>query len=187
MPTKKKNYTLGRKGRNQLHDLTLPSGATCQARRPGVQGFIAAGVLDSFDQLTSIVQVEHVDKNSTRPPSQRVTPADVAEGTKALLADSEKMNAGFQLIDRLAAYVVTEPAVWIDYQLKNESDEDWAKRQAKAEADEAIAISDVDLEDRIFLVNWAVGGSNDLAAFRQGLADNMGSVAAIEGVSVPTE
>lgn len=188
MPTKKKNpgkYTLGRK--SSLHDVELPSGATCQARRPGVQGLIAAGVLDNFDSLTSLIQTEHIDKKSSRPPAAGAKVENAIEVGKALLADKAKMDAGFQLIDRLVAYVVTQPLVWIDYQLTGESDEDFAKREHEAERDEALAISEVDLEDRLYLMNWAVGGTSDLAAFRERLAGGMAGLAAVQSVQDPAE
>lgn len=171
MPTKPK-YTLG-KGSEGI-DLTLPSGATCQARRPGVQGLIAAGMLDNFDQLTSLVKTEHIDKNTPRgiAAQEKVTAADVAHATKVMTEDSDKLMTALQLMDRLTAYVVIQPAVWVDYKMKDgdevESDEDFAKRAAKAKADEAIPVRVVDDNDKMFLLNWAVGGSADLAAFRQG-------------------
>lgn len=189
MPTKKKNpgkYTLGRK--SSLHDVELPSGATCQARRPGVQGLLAAGVLDNFDQLTALIQTEHIDKKAVRPPSAGgKVEVNAIEVGKALLADKAKMDAGFQLIDKLVAFVVTQPVVWIDYQLPDESDEAFAKREHEAERDEALGISEVDLEDRLYLMNWAVGGTSDLAAFRERLAGSMAGMAAVQSVQDPAE
>lgn len=170
-------YTLGAKDSSDLHDLTLPSGATCQARRPGVQGFIKAGVLDSFDSLTALVQTEHIEKKSTRP--QKVTKEQALEAGMALMQNPDKLNAGFQMIDKLVAYTVTQPSVWIDYQMIGESDLDWAKRQ---EEPGQVGVRDIDLEDKLFLMQWAVGGSNDLAAFREGLPAGVDTLAAIQSL-----
>lgn len=192
MPPKTKKYTLGQKANAAaLIDITLPSGATCQARRPGVQGFIAAGVLDNFDQLTSLVQTEHIDKNTSAGQARaaRVSREQAKQAAAGMMADPEKLATSFQMIDRLVAYSITQPAVWIDYQLTGEDDEAWAKRQAEAEAMEEtpVAVRDIDLADKMFLLTWAVGGSSDLAAFREEFSVALGGVATVEGVSLPAE
>lgn len=181
MPPKNKQYTLGQTANAMaLVDLTLPSGATCQARRPGVQGFIAAGVLDNFDQLTSLVQTEHLDKHTAKGQA-RVSKEQTKKAATELMADPDKLATSFQMIDRLTAYAITQPAVWIDYQLTNESDEDWAKRQKEKPAG-AVAVRAVDLQDKMFLITWAVGGSSDLEAFREEFSAAVGDMAAIEGI-----
>lgn len=188
MPPKKK-YTLGQKANaSALVDLTLPSGATCQARRPGVQGFIAAGVLDNFDQLTALVQTEHIDKHTAQGQARaaRVTREQAQKAAAGMMADPEKLATSFQMIDRLVAYAITEPAVWIDYQLTGEDDEVWAKRQEE-HAEDAVAVRDIDLADKMFILTWSVGGSSDLASFREEFSVALGGVAAVEGVSDTAE
>lgn len=182
MPGKKKtNYTLGRNSAKAGIDLVLPSGDTCLARRPGVQGLIAAGVLDNFDELTAIVQTVHIAPNSIagRAP---VTPAQVKSAGEALLADKEKLANVLWMVDRLVVFVVMEPAVWIDYQMKDEPDEEWAERQRKAAEDDAIAVRDIDLDDKMFLVDWAVGGTSELTSFREGSKKLVGDMATIEAL-----
>jgi hypothetical protein len=188
MPPQTKNYTLGTKAAaSHLIDLELPSGATCQARRPGVQGFIAAGVLDNFDQLTSLVQTEHINKN--RPQGMARAAKVSEEQTQAaagqLMADLEKLATGFQMIDRLVAYAITQPPVWVDYQLTNESDDDWAKRQEK-EGDR-LAVRMIELEDKLFIMQWAVGGSADLETFRKEFSGMLDGMATVQGFSLPAE
>lgn len=164
-------YTLGSGGSQEsLFDLTLPSGKTCQARRPGPQGLIAAGLLDSFDELTALVKTEHLDTKTAGGIAalEHVTAADTAAATKAFMADPSKLAAAFTMIDRLTAYIVTQPPVWVDYRLKDESDDDWNVRQEAAAKIGAIAVRVIDLDDKMFLLNWAMGGSADLTSFRQG-------------------
>lgn len=182
MPGKAKKYTLGQA--SDLHDVTLPSGATCQARRPGVQGLISAGLLDSFDDLTALIKTEHIDKHSIRGQAtvSKVTPVEAKNAVDTLMADKEKLATAFHMVDRLVISVVTQPAVWIDYQLKDETDEDFAERARKARVDEAIPVRAVDLDDKMFLVNWAVGGSSDLTAFREGREQLMADVASSQEV-----
>lgn len=178
MPGKKKEYTLGKAGSTvELHDLTLPSGATCQARRPGAQGLIEAGLLDSFDELTSLVQTKHIEPNTPKGIAARdkITEDDKEAATKALLADPEKLGTAFSLIDRLIAYVVTQPKVWVDYLVKVkdatakdgeriETDEEFAERQKEAERVGAIPARVIDLDDKMHLLEWAMGGVPDLKA-----------------------
>lgn len=171
-----KQYGLGR--REVLMDLELPSGSICLARRPGVQGFIAAGVLDSFDSLTGLVQTEHVAKKSARP--QRVSQAQIAAAAASFSADADKMKTGFQLIDRLVCHTVAQPETWIDYQMKDETDDAWAERQADHEENhpDAMGISEVVIEDKFFIMQWAVGGSADLEKFRKELPAGLADLAA---------
>lgn len=187
MPAKKRHggKTLGQGRHGSLHDLELPSSETCRARRPGVPGLIAAGVLDSFDQLTSLVQTVHVDKNTLSAASAaKVTTQEQVDAAKAMLADQEKLSAGFEMIDKLVAYVVVMPPVWVDYQMKGETDAEFAARAAKAEEDEAVAVTDVDLDDKMFLMNWSVGGSADVTTFRKKLAESVADMADVSGVQV---
>jgi hypothetical protein len=182
MPAKpKKSYTLGQKGSAEnLHDLELPSGATCQARRPGAQGMIEAGLLDNFDDLTALVKTEHVDPNMTGriAGAAKVMPEEAQAAAKAMTLDKAKFEMALEMVDRLTAYVVVQPVVWVDYQLKNEPDDEWNRRQEHAAKNEAVDVRAVDLDDKMFLLQWAVGGSADLTAFREGSGQLMGNLAA---------
>lgn len=178
MPAKK-SYSLGKS--SEFHDLTLPSGATCQARRPGVQGLISAGLLDNFDELTALVKTEHIDANSPRgiASTPKVTAEDTEAATALLMKDKDKLATAFQMVDRLAAYVVTQPLVWVDYQLTGEADVAYAERVEQAAKDEAIPVRAVDLEDKMYLLQWAIGGTSDLSSFREGLKSPLAGMASI--------
>jgi hypothetical protein len=189
MPGKKKDttgkYGFGQASANGLHDLKLPSGGLCQAKRPGVNGMIEAGILDNFDQLTALVQTEHIGPNT---PSARtkVTPAQAQALGQSFMADKEKLQAAISMMDKLVAYVVVQPPVWIDYKLtEDETDEAFAARQAEAEDEGRVGASIVDLDDKTFIMNWALGGSSDLAAFRQGTKELMAGVAPVEEIQQP--
>ena len=183
MPGKSKSngkYSLGVKTENGLHDVELPSGHTVQARRPGVQGLVAAGLLDNFDELTAIVQTDHLERVGPRSVAgtPKVTAEDTRNAAEAVMRDPKKIATALHMMDRLAAHVIVQPPVWIDYQQEGESDEDFAKRSAEAQASGAYAIREVEIEDKMFLMNWAVGGSADLAAFREETGKLLGSVEA---------
>lgn len=173
-------YSIGRgSSPTDLVDVELPSGNICQARRPGVQGLIGAGLLDSLDELTALVQTEHIDPKtpSGMAAAQRVTAKQAEDATQALLADKDKLETAFTLIDRITAYVVVQPPVWVDYKLKVsdpgqesriETDDEFNRREEAAAKAGAIAVREVDDEDKMFLLQWCVGGTSDLAGFRPG-------------------
>lgn len=170
MPAKK--YTLGKVGvSTDEEDITLPSGATCRARRLGFQGMVDAGLLDNFDSLTAIVQTEHIGPNTGGIAGQpKATEADVQRATAEMIANKDKMSAAIELMDRVTAYVVVEPKVWINYQLTKEADADFDKRVEEAKKAEAIPVQAIGEVDKMHLLQWSMGGTADipdaLAAFR---------------------
>jgi hypothetical protein len=172
-------YTLGQA--SEGHDLTLPSGATCRARRPGSQGLIDAGLLDSFDELTSLVKTEHLDRG------KKITAADTLAAVESFSANKDKFHSALLLMDRLAVAVVIQPKVWIDYQLIDETDAAFNKRKKAAADDHAIPVRLIELEDKSFLLQWAIGGSSDLKSFREGSEELMADVVASQEVQLPTE
>lgn len=189
MPGKKKDYSLGKKSKGDLIDLELPSGNFVQVKRPGVDGLIKAGLLDNFDQLTALVQTEHIEANSVRG---KVTPDQAKAAGAAMMADKEKLATVIWMMDGISHYVIVQPATWIDYKVKDASQEDgletdasFEKRAAEAEEKDLFPIREVDMDDKMFLLNWAVGGSSNLEEFRQGTQKLMDNVASVEEVQLP--
>lgn len=142
-------------------ELPLPSGNTCLAIRPGPQGLIKAGLLDSLDQLTATVQSEHIDSKDPKKA--------LKAGVENLKADPKKLIEGLDMVDRAVAYIVQEPKIWMD---EYEPDGITPKPRQK----DRIYADMVDLEDRMFIFQWAVGGSSDLDRFRQESIELMGNV-----------
>ena len=83
------------------------------------------------------------------------------------------------MIDQLTVSVVVQPKLWVDYKLKMkvpvdgkdpetriETDEEFNDREEKALKSGAIAVRNIALEDKVWLMNWAMGGISELAAFR---------------------
>jgi len=167
-------------------DLPCPTGALVRVRRPGVPGLIKMGLLDSLDQLTSLVQVEHF---------QRVGAVDkTAEAIQAFASDTEKVDAAFKMMHKLVVGVVIEPKVlpvpvWeegtpqagepMGMEDREENDAAWDE--------DAVYVDTVDLTDMMFIMQFVVGGSNDLAAFRQGLTEAVVGVADVQDAPVPAK
>lgn len=164
-------YNMGMKSNvseSDLHDLTVPSGALCQARRPGVQGLISIGLLDSLDSLSALVKTEHFDRVEGRAKPEQ-SPADIKAG----------MVAGMELIDKIALYCVLQP------ELKPEPDRNDPKSwdegaetegERKGKVPGLIYVDDVDLFDKMFIMQWAAGGSEDLETFRSGWSETLGTL-----------
>lgn len=171
MPAKTaKKYGLGATGRPV--EVDLPSGNTCLARRPGAQGLIKEGLLDDLDQLTSLVQTELIDSKD---------PRSMAKAVQGLQKDPKKILEAMAMIDRVIAFIVVAPRVIVP------PDDAEKRRKLQAEDADAIFADEVDEEDKMFLFQWCVGGTADLAQFRQESQEAMGALAAMQGVQSQTE
>ena len=149
----------GAGGIGQLTELTVPSGQLCLARRPGTQGLLEAGILHNVDSLTAMVNTKHV---------RRVKGKEEID-VQSLMKDPENVETLMHTIDRIVCYVVVKPDVQM-------SPNDVTLRDP-----DVIYADMIDLEDKMFIMNFAVGGTRDLERFRGELADAVGSVAPSEG------
>jgi len=168
-------YTLGTKGgSDSLFDLTVPSGATCQVRRPGVHGLIKAGILDSMDSLTALVQTEHIDRANVGARK-----AAEAKAVGKFAGDMSQVSAGIELIDVLCCYVVVQPALYrpADYEKDG-------KHFGEEIPAGAVSVLDTDIIDRMFILQWAVGGTTDLSAFRKELGSVLDDIPSLQNISL---
>jgi hypothetical protein len=157
-------YGLGRA--SSTTDLLLPSGNTCLVTRPGVQGLIKMGVLDSLDSLTSIVQKDHLDTNDPKKMQAAVSefakrPADLLEGMR--------------IIDKTVCAVIVNPHV----EMPPESDQD--------RDGQVIYADDVDEDDKMFIFQFVVGGTRDIESFRAQRAELLGGLPTSQDVPLPAE
>lgn len=127
-------------------DLEVPSGEICKVRRPGVEGLMQAGVLHDIDSLTGLVNSKHLNRVSGQPE------IDV----ESLLKDQTNMENLLHVCNRVVCYVVVEPEVRM-------APNDPTSR----ESGEHVYTDQIDIEDKMFILNFAVGGSNDVARFRR--------------------
>lgn len=161
------------------HELELPSHEdpddpssphnVCLVKRPGVQGLMKAGVLDSFDSLTSLVQTEHIDRADGKAEFKREQAARAGQDydqTALLKDDPKKIIEALALIDRVVLFCVVEPKLTA----APESEED--------RDPEVLYVDEIDLDDRMFILNYVMGGSKDLETFRKGSGGGLAGVAA---------
>lgn len=142
--------------KKKFQEVTLPSGETCLAKRPGPELFLTKGMLP--DSLTPIVQ-QAIQSGRGLPPAT----------TKDLAKDQESILDMLDAVDRVVAEIVVEPKVRYhkeDGRSIPESDRD----------EDFLYTDDVDVNDKMFLFNFAVGGSTDLERFRRELESGVGDV-----------
>lgn len=168
-------FTLGTKRTSEeFFSLTVPSGETCQVRRPGIQGLIKAGILDSMDSLTASVQTEHIDRTDTGARK-----AADARAVVSFAKDTAQIVKGLDLIDVLCCYVVVRPQLY--------RPEDYAEGGplvGKEPPDGAVSVKDVDIIDRMFILQWAVGGVTDLSGFHKEFGSVLDDISSLQNISL---
>lgn len=175
MPTSKKKRKDGKSysmGASKPHELKLPSvdeegeHNVCLVRRPGPQGLVKMGILDSLDTLTQLVaaKIGDIETGGSSAPDP--------EAIRALSQNAKGLENALDLIDRIVVGVVVEPKV------HPIPVEDPKTGEIPEREDSCLYIDDVDLEDRMFIMNFAVGGSADWESFRSESAANVARVEA---------
>lgn len=170
MPGKVKKYGLGATSNRHGYDVKLPSGHTAKVRRPGTQGLIAIGVLDNLDTLVGLAQ-----NTGT-------------EGGK--MPTKEDLETALAVVDKVVEYCVIEPAtvrpVRRDANGKPALDAEGAETPLTDDerAEDVVYTDEIPLDNRMFILNFCIGGSADLEAFREESAKALGDMEAVSGVPV---
>lgn len=162
-------------------EVPLPSGKVCLANRIGMKSFLEQGTIP--DYLTPIVN-RIIREKRYLPPEEE----------KALANDPTAALKTAEMLDRALVLTVVEPKVHMPPgcavpgcgKYLNFNDEDVHNRKGdkfdhdfvSGEKDDNLLYADeVDLEDKLFLFNWSVGGGTDLNTFRQQYAESLERVA----------
>ncbi len=152
-------------GKKVTHMLDLPSGYTVEVKRPGVQGLMKAGILESLDSLTSIVQGETIPKAEGKPKTD----------IQKVMENPEQLKSMLGMLDKIVLFVTVspklspKPIVHADPTDENSPIiDDPTHEQLDAVRDDDLAYVDlVDDDDKTFIMNFALGGSKDLSTFRE--------------------
>lgn len=159
-------------------DVTCPSGATAHVRRPGVQGLVAAGVLDNVDQLGHLIGAK-IAQAQGRP--RTVSAAQV----KKITEDPAALRTIMVVVDKIVCYVVLKPTIVSAFRSRPDGTVEeipWDAREPGVKYSDGIPE-----EDRYFLLTYAVGGTSDLEQFRSELAETVGAVEHGEDVSLSAQ
>jgi hypothetical protein len=147
--------------RNKGEELELPSGNVALVKRPGPQALLSKGILP--DTLMPIVQQAIKSGKGLRP-----------EDTEAMMKDPEKIVEMLDAMDRLLVEVVVEPTVAYHKEL---IDDEWVDIPAdERDEDTFVYTDDIDMDDKMFVFQYAVGGTRDLERFRHEHAAGLGNL-----------
>lgn len=133
----------------------IPSGNWVRLRRPGMEAFLTAGFLpDSLAKDIAKLVASKKGKAEDLKVLQEPTPEAVAEYMRAM--------------DKIAAYCVTEPkVVWHERFATGTNDVVLEVIPEDERDSEVVYTDELDIEDKSFIFQYAVGGTADLSQFRQ--------------------
>lgn len=148
------------KGRaNKAVELELPSGNTALVRNPGMQAFLQTGIVPNELMGTILKAIEKQEM------------PDLDEFTE----NPDRIQLIVALADNVTVYCVVEPAV--------------APVPAAGEArdEDTLYVDEVDMDDKMFIFQFAVGGTKDLEQFRAAQASGVESLSAGKAVARPAK
>lgn len=155
-------------GAQSYEELRVPSGQLCLIRRPGMQAMIKAGILNDLDSLTALVSTELLDDGK---PANSVKP----EAIRDILKDTKKAESMFHMLDKVLCFAVVKPEIVM------------TPNNRTSMKNGVIYAESVDLEDKMFILNFAMGGTRDVETFRKESTDVVASVDDGESVQVQGE
>lgn len=153
-------------------DLTLPSGQVVLVRRPGMEGLIAAGVLKNMDALSALVNTTHI-RPKTGPGGRVEVAEPTLDDVRALMQDEGALAEIITVVDKVVVHCVIRPVL-------ARTPNDVTLREPGV-----IYTDMVDLNDKMFLFNYVVGGTRDYESFRTGLHATLGGLES--GQDLPSE
>src|SRR3954468_1066631 len=139
--------------------ITLPSGQTCHARRVGMEGIMSAGLLGDADSLSSYVGTKHI---------RRVRGGKKADGevinARSIATDPEALKRIIFLVDRAVPVIVAQPVVMTHFEYQDDNTTKMIPAEERVPGQ--VYTDMIGLEDKMFLFNFAIGGTRDLERFR---------------------
>lgn len=175
-------------------NLTLPSGNVARVRRIGPEAFMAQGLIP--DPLTPLVDRAINSKKGAKP---KLIDKEVGQMAK----DPKKMGAMLEMLDRTVVYAVVKPQCSMPPGCKHEvsAGSDEARECGELDSQSVAVHTDpesdgyhefepsereagvlyvdrVDLEDKVFIMNFSMGNTRDLERFRAEHTKAVASVAA---------
>lgn len=152
-------------------ELTLPSGNVALVRNPGMHHFLRIGVIPNT--LRGIV-------------SEAISGGKANFQPKDLLKEEEDLDKIFQMLDDVLVEVVIEPRVKAVPMREVEEGKKIPVPLEDRDQD-FIYPDEVDMEDKSFIFQFAVGGTKDLSSFRRQQDQAMDLVRPSSDLEVPTE
>lgn len=152
-------------------DLVLPSENVARVRQISPQAFITSGIIP--DPLTGLIR-QAIHSKQGLPPSK----------LEKMTEDPEQLVAAMEMFDRVLVYVVIEPTVQMppvcsecgEYDTKMTHGSSTHIYREGPRDPEVLYADMVDMEDKIFIFQWCLGGTRDLEQFREQLRTGVGAL-----------
>lgn len=162
--------------------VTLPSGNRARVRRSGPEAFLEQGLIP--DPLTATIEKSIRSKKGLRPEKQ----VDIMD-------DPVKLGALVEMLDRTCCYAVVEPHVEMPPTCtecdeldtprapwhKDESHERHHKFVERPREPGVLYADRVDMDDKMFILNFTLGGTRDLERFRRELGVGVAGLGSLQG------
>lgn len=142
-----------------LQDVELPSGHTCQVKAVGMETLIKKGMIPN--DLLGIIQ-KALDNNQGKK-NEALKKLEQQKLLDELLEDRAKLSAVFDLADVITVECVVQPKVLP------------APEHSENRDPELLYVDEVDMEDKMFIFNFVVGGTKKVGEFREELASTVGN------------
>lgn len=167
-------------GGNKGIDVELPSGNVAKIKPIAITKLVEMDIFpDSLEQIISQkTTVDGKDDIKAKAP-------DDAEVRKAISTPKD-LTKLMQSVDRITAMAVLEPPVLLGLQNAETDPDKPAKWEDIPEGDrdeDALYTDEVDLEDKMFIFQFCVGGTSDLERFREQFGKSLGVMG--NGESLP--
>lgn len=153
------------KKKRQGQLLPLPTGLTIRARRPDVVQMLKQGSV--INPLLEVV-TGLVDKG------KEVTVNSLFGGEDEGI-DLEKVKDMYEMVDGIVCAVFIEPKCHPE------------PAEGEDRSDDLLYVDEVEAEDKMFLFQWVLGGTDDLAQFRQQARADLATLAEVQGGADSTE
>ena len=149
--------------------LQVPSGKTAMVRPVGLQAFFELGIIPNslLGVLEGILAKAKTGK--------KVKEADVDAVMADLSKDPQKIVDLLKMADAVAVHCFRDPKVYPTPLPEEER------------SDELLYADEIDLEDKLFVMNFAFGGARELEPFRAKLAGDVAPVRAGQNVGTTTK
>lgn len=180
MATSRKTVTTPKQWRAKKakEPIELPSGNYAYLKRPGMERFLEAGFLP--DSLATFIRKEIAQ--AAGKPDKKV-------GLSDMKMSEEDLDAYLSAMDRVCAFVMTEPVCKWHREVVYEEDGRTPTYDSKGHEvtrfieledrdEDALYTDELDQMDKNFIFQYAVGGSADLARFRATADSLMAAVSA---------
>lgn len=164
MPSQPQDFKKSKKGATSAKgwkkkvqiELELPSGNVALVRAMRITDMLAEGFFPDNMRAVVMEQITKAEKG-TEVQSDELS-------VEAMFSDPNKMGEMFEIFDKVLLSCVIEPKVLP------------APAHGEERNEELLYADEVDLDDKVFIFQWAVGGDRDIDKFREEFSTNVGSM-----------